>query len=106
MNPLFVRSPVLALVAILAIGCGTSREVSDASYTAEPLEYAVDLNDRSGDPFKVTLRVDDVGPENAVYQFASTAPGTYQVLDIGRFVRTFEAVDAAGGVIDTELISS
>ena len=34
--------------------------------------------------------------ENAVYQFASTAPGTYQVMNIGRFVKSFDAFDGRG----------
>ena len=73
---------------------------------AEPLAYTVDLTDRSGDTFKVRLMVDDLGPANAVYQFASTAPGTYQVMDIGRFVRRFEALDASGAAIPSEQTST
>lgn len=72
----------------------------------QPLEYTVNLNDRTGDTFKVTLAVDDLGPANAVYQFASTAPGTYQVMDIGRYVRKFEAVDASERAIPSEQIST
>ena len=36
-----------------------------------PLSYTVDLNDQTGDTFKVTLTVSDLGPENAIYQFAA-----------------------------------
>ena len=72
----------------------------------KPLAYTVNLNDRTGDTFKVTLDVDDLGAENAVYQFASTAPGTYQVMDVGRYVRLFEATDASGRVIPSEQIST
>jgi len=32
-------------------------------------------------------------------------PGTYQVMDIGRFVRSFEAFDAAGGTVPVERVS-
>lgn len=96
----------LVFFTIVTVGCGTSRTVSDSSASWAPLEYVVDLNDRSGDTFKVTLRVDDLGTDNAVYQFASTAPGTYQVMDIGRFVRSFEAVDASGAAIPSERIST
>jgi predicted metalloprotease with PDZ domain len=69
------------------------------------LAYAIDLNDRSDDLFKVTLNIEGLTPENAVYQFASTAPGTYQVMNIGRFVRGFEAFDAAGRAVPVEQIS-
>lgn len=60
------------------------------------LRYTVDLNQRADSTFKVTLRVDSLPAASGVFQFASTAPGTYQVMDIGRFVRRFQAFDAAG----------
>ncbi|MBT8399209.1 MAG: peptidase [Rhodothermia bacterium] len=71
-----------------------------------PLNYTVDLNNRADDLFHVTLSVDDLEAENGIYQFASTAPGTYQVMDIGRFVRSFQAFDAAGTEIPTSMIGT
>ncbi|MBD2703654.1 PDZ domain-containing protein [Spirosoma sp. BT702] len=70
------------------------------------LTYEVNLNDRADDNFKVTLHVDGLKPENAVYQFAATAPGTYQVMDIGRFVRSFQAFDKKGKELKTEHVST
>ncbi|HEX2217770.1 MAG TPA: hypothetical protein VHG35_03140 [Gemmatimonadales bacterium] len=70
-----------------------------------PLGYAIDLNDRADDRFKVTAWVSGLGEANAIYQFAATAPGTYQVMDIGRFVRSFEAFDAAGRSLPVERVS-
>jgi len=69
-----------------------------------PLGYAIDLNDRAGDSFKVTAWVGGLGEANAIYQFAATAPGTYQVMDIGRFVRRFEAFDAAGRPVPVQRV--
>ena len=69
------------------------------------LTYAVDLTHRADDQFRVTLAVSGLTSANAVYQFASTAPGTYQVMDIGRYVREFEALDAAGKPVPTERVS-
>ena len=69
------------------------------------LAYSVDLNRRADDLFHVTLRVSGLRPENAVYQFASTAPGTYQVMNIGRYVKAFEAYDAAGRRVPAEQVS-
>lgn len=106
MKHVSVRTVLVVLFTISALGCGTSRPVGDVSADSGALEYVIDLNDRSGDTFKVTLRADGLQPENDVYQFASTAPGTYQVMDIGRFVRSFEAVDATGSVIASEQIST
>ena len=70
-----------------------------------PIGYAIDLTDRSDDQFKVTAWVGGLTADNAVYQFAATAPGTYQVMDIGRFVRRFEAFDAAGKPVPVEQVS-
>jgi predicted metalloprotease with PDZ domain len=69
------------------------------------LAYSIDLNHRSDDLFRVTLAVKGLTAENAVYQFAATAPGTYQVMDIGRFVRSFSAFDAAGKPVPVERVS-
>jgi predicted metalloprotease with PDZ domain len=63
--------------------------------TSGPLAYTIDVRPND-DLFHVELAVTGVKKANAVYQFAATAPGTYQVMDIGRFVRSFEAFDAAG----------
>ncbi|GAB3948130.1 peptidase M61 [Spirosoma harenae] len=71
-----------------------------------PLVYEVNLNDRVDDQFKVTLRVSGLTDNNAVYQFAATAPGTYQIMDIGRYVRSFKAFDGKGKEIKTEQIST
>lgn len=58
--------------------------------------YEVNLNERADDQFKVSLKVKGLKKENNVYQFAATAPGTYQTMDIGRFVRSFKAFDRKG----------
>lgn len=71
-----------------------------------PLFYEINLNDRADDQFKVTLRVNGLTADNAVYQFAATAPGTYQIMDIGRYVRSFKALDAKGRELKTEHIST
>lgn len=67
-----------------------------------PLHYIIDLNDRSNDEFKVTLEIDHLTEENSIYQFASTAPGTYQTMNIGRFVRSFKAFDKKGKEVKVE----
>src|SRR6476619_7757196 len=69
------------------------------------LAYSIDLNRRADDLFHVTLRVTGLGPDNAIYQFASTAPGTYQVMDIGRYVKAFVAYDAQGRRVPVEQVS-
>jgi predicted metalloprotease with PDZ domain len=70
------------------------------------LQYRIDLNRRAGDRFHASLTVDGLAPGNAVLQFASTAPGTYQVMDIGRFVDSLRAVDASGTEIPVERLAT
>lgn len=69
------------------------------------INYSIDLNDRNDDNFKVTLQVDKLSDENNIYQFASTAPGTYQVMNLGRFVTDFKAFDKKGKEVSTKNIS-
>lgn len=77
-----------------------------AAAAAQQLQYTVNLHDRADSAFKVSLRVNGLREENNIYQFAATAPGTYQVMDIGRFVRQFAAYDARGQVVPTEKIGT
>ena len=63
--------------------------------------FEINLNDRSGDTFKVTVYPTKMTASNNVFHFASTAPGTYQVMDIGRYVSNFKAFDASGKEITT-----
>ncbi|MEQ8927666.1 MAG: peptidase [Fulvivirga sp.] len=67
--------------------------VGFTTYAQENLHYTINLNDRSDDTFKVLLTVNNLNAEDSIYQFASTAPGTYQIEDIGRFVKNFKAFD-------------
>src|SRR6185295_6466536 len=69
------------------------------------LKYTVNLNDRDADLFNVTLDISGLHNQNDLFQFASTAPGTYQVMDIGRFVRDFKAFDKKGNEIVVKRIS-
>lgn len=94
---------VRSLLLTVALVAGAVAPVSASGRPS--LSYEVDLNDRADDLFKVTLAVEGLGPANAVYQFAATAPGTYQVMNIGRFVRSFEARDARGALVPTEQLS-
>ncbi len=97
-------SYVLIVLAVSA-GCQSTQMTAVAPQPPPPLLYTVDLTNRADDLFRVSLTVDDLGDENAVYQFASTAPGTYQVMDMGRFVRSFSAFDRNGSAIPVEQIS-
>lgn len=69
-------------------------------------EFHLDLTNVSDDLFHVVLYPEQLSEENKIYQFAATAPGTYQTMDIGRFVRSFKAFDENGNEIETKNIST
>ncbi|HEU4474803.1 MAG TPA: hypothetical protein VFR72_08190 [Gemmatimonadales bacterium] len=95
-----MQARLLYAVFALLIGL-TGRVLAQRS----PLGYAIDVTDRSRDLFRVTAWVSGLTPANAIYQFAATAPGTYQVMDVGRYVRSFEAFDAAGRPVPVKRVS-
>ncbi|SMD34687.1 Predicted metalloprotease, contains C-terminal PDZ domain [Reichenbachiella faecimaris] len=80
------------IVGVVLLSCGQKTS----------LNYSIDLNDRSNDEFKVTLEVQGLSEGNNIYQFAATAPGTYQTMNIGRFVKSFRAFDKKGNEIATK----
>lgn len=94
--PARVTSATVALLIALS---------ARASGQQSAVGYAIDLSDRADDSFKVTAWVGGLTEANAIYQFAATAPGTYQVMDIGRYVRRFEAFDAAGRPVPVQRVS-
>lgn len=57
----------------------------------EAVFYNIDLNDRTGDSFKVRVFVAGLTESNAVFQFAATAPGTYDRMNFGNYVSNFRA---------------
>lgn len=65
-------------------------------------KFYLDLTDRDSDIFTVTLFPEKLSDENRIYQFASIAPGTYQRMDLGRFVKSFVAYDKSGNEIETK----
>ncbi|SMD36043.1 Predicted metalloprotease, contains C-terminal PDZ domain [Reichenbachiella faecimaris] len=74
--------------------------------SGQKLSYQVDVSDLDS-YFKVTVNVDGkLSDKNKIYQFASTVPGTYQVMDIGRYVNDFRALDVKGNEIQVIKIST
>lgn len=81
----------LAAALLLALTAGAT--------AAQTTSYEVDVNDRHDDLFKVTVTLDALDAADSIFQFAATAPGTYQVMDIGRYVRELTATDAQGQTV-------
>lgn len=72
------------MIAMLMTGIASAQ--LNLSYDAEILTDV--------DSFSVTLNIKGWKGDSAVFQMATTAPGTYSVLDAGRFVGSFRAFDA------------
>ncbi|HLT72393.1 MAG TPA: hypothetical protein VKZ75_07055 [Cyclobacteriaceae bacterium] len=68
------------------------------AYAAEekPIRFTIDMTGPSTDTFLVDVEVPKLSRANGVFQFASTAPGAYQTMDIGRFISEFTAYDKKG----------
>jgi len=92
---------MLISLAVITLSCNSVK----VDETKSVIDYSINLNDRSNDTFKVTLNVNNLSQENAIFQFAATAPGTYKVMDIGRFVSNYEAFDKAGKSIPVKKVS-
>ncbi|MBI1939441.1 MAG: PDZ domain-containing protein [Ignavibacteriales bacterium] len=69
-------------------------------------KFYVNMNDRADDLFKVTLIPEKLTEQNKIYQFAATAPGAYQIMDIGRFVRSFKSYDKDDNELAAKQIST
>ncbi len=95
MKKIFSYSMVVAILLMVNFA---------ASYAQN--KFYVDLNKRSDDLFHITLIPEKLTDKNKIFQFASTAPGTYQTMDIGRFVRSFKAFDINGNEIVTRQLST
>ena len=68
--------------------------------------YKVDLTNHSDDLFHVTVDVENLSSENNIYNFPATTPGMYNVVDFGRFVKTFKALDDEGKELKVQKIST
>lgn len=63
---------------------------------SQKMSYQVDLNNCVKDQLAVTLNTAYKGKDTAVFNFPMTVPGTYAVLDYGRFITQFKAFDSEG----------
>ena len=95
---IYMKSPIKTVALFLFI--------SYSSFINAQQKFFVNLNDRGDKTFKVTMIPEKLTDQNKIYQFASTAPGTYQIMDIGRFVRSFKAFDSGGKEIATKNVST
>ena len=75
------------------------------SETNYQIVYEVDLNNHLDDLFHVVVNTSGLKPEDSVFSFISVVPGTYEISDFGRFVKSFEAYDGNGNFLKSQKIS-
>ena len=69
------------------------------------LHYNIDVTQNT-DTFSVELSLEGkINKTARIFQFAATAPGTYQTMNIGRYVRHFQVYDRKGKPVHFEKIS-
>ena len=99
-----MRKIIIFASLLLLTGCA-SQQIK-GNDTAPQIIYQVDLTNYKDDLFHVTVSTKNFTAKNNVYNFTATAPGTYQVMDFGRFVQSFKAFDKSGKELKTERLST
>jgi len=99
---------IISIFCLFSIVACSSNLVKDNSNNLNnpTVSFYINVTDPSDDLFHVTVFTSNLNENNEVYNFASTAPGTYSVLDFGRLVKTFNAYDAHGNELKVENIST
>jgi predicted metalloprotease with PDZ domain len=77
-----------------------------ASFLYPQQKFIVDLSDTATHTFNITLYPEKLTDKNKIYQFAAAVPGTYEIMDVGRFVRSFHAFDNTNKEIPTKQVST
>ena len=81
-----LKSTLILFIVILS-GISSIFPVGDS--TSNYVLYKIDLTKANDDLFYVTVYPDELGNENRYFNFVAFAPGVHQVLDYGRFVKSF-----------------
>ena len=97
--------PLAYIVAFIFISCGSAQTTPVQVQSPQDISFLVNLLDRSNDTFKVQVTPPELSVKNNVFQFAATAPGTYETMNIGRYVSGFKAYDSQGNELETKKIS-
>ncbi len=99
-----VRYAILLTAILTMVSCRAPFQVEQL---ADPrITFDVDISNPVDDLFHVSVSVKNLRSENNIYNFAATAPGTYDNLDFGRFVKSFKAFDKTGNEIPVEQMST
>ncbi len=99
-----MKNIFLSLALIISISF--SYQLIAQTNSEVDIVYNLDVTNHQDDLFHVTVSVSGLSQENNVYNFASTTPGTYSIMDFVRFVKSFKAYDKEGNELSTERLST
>ncbi|MFB3057620.1 MAG: peptidase, partial [Ignavibacteriaceae bacterium] len=99
-----MKNIFLSLALIISISF--SYQLVAQTNSEVDIVYNLDVTNHQDDLFHVTVSVSGLSQENNVYNFASTTPGTYSIMNFGRFVKSFNAYDEEGNELSTERLST
>lgn len=91
----------ITLFYIITISITLSAHSGSAQIT-----YEVNVLNYEDDLFHVTVYTEGLSKENDIYNLPATVPGTYSILDFGRFVKSFSAYDENGNELAVDHIST
>lgn len=103
--------PIFGSVLII-VSCNNDDEIvkriesPESINLSESFYYKIDLNNRADDRFKVSFFAKGLTESNNIFQFPVTVPGTYRILDFGRFVADFRAYDENDNQLNVSQVSN
>jgi predicted metalloprotease with PDZ domain len=93
-------SAFISIIYLIVISTGfASSDTQQVTFEVNVLNYQDDL-------FHVTVYTEGLTEGNNIYNLPSTVPGTYDLLDFGRFVKSFKAYDENGNELEVDRIST
>jgi predicted metalloprotease with PDZ domain len=71
---------------------------------AQKMSYIVNLDDDQKDKLPIRVSVDQMNADEIIYYFPKTIPGTYSVMDYGKYIKKFKAFDAEGNKLKVKKV--
>lgn len=93
------------LTLLFLLFVGSSLLIAQQAEPNEAYQYKIDLNNVQEDQLFVELTVPtSIGDKDLTFQFPKIIPGTYEILDYGRFVSSLKAYDKKGREFGVERV--
>ncbi len=108
----FQTAITMSVAVAVGAGCRVSGALplttAPSPRVAQPshITYEVDLTHHEDDLFHVTLYPGKLTDEEKDFNFVRNAPGVHALLDFGRFVKSFSALDSYGQEIPSRRMST